>query len=88
MEEIHAMLGILLIAAIAMTSYFVFASGGIGAAVSQTYSTCCCDILTGTTGEQFLVRSQIQTFENTCQDACKRYEGSGHVFAQEGLCAV
>ncbi len=85
MEEIQAMLGVLLISAVALSGYFVFAQGGTGAAVS--YVTCCCNILTqDTNGNQFLVRSQTQTFENTCEDACKPYRDEGHVFAQEGLC--
>lgn len=87
MEEIHAMLGVLLISAVALSGYFVFAQGGAGAAVSQNYITCCCNILTqDNNGNQFIVRSQTQTFENTCEDACKPYRTQGHVFAQEGLC--
>jgi len=88
MEEIQAMLGILVISAIALTGYFVLAQGGAGAAISQTYLSCCCDILTDD-GQQYLVRSQIQTFADTCQQACDfNYAGQGKIFSQDGLCAL
>jgi hypothetical protein len=88
MEEIQAMLGILIISAIALTGYFVLNQGGAGAAISQSYISCCCNILAND-GTQFLVRSQIQTFADSCKQACDlNYAGQGKIFSQEGLCAV
>jgi hypothetical protein len=89
MEETKAMLGILLISAIAVTSYFVITSGLSGAATSQSYVACCCNVL-ATDGQQVLVRSQIQTFAGSCTQACQKYEElpSEVVFPQEGLCAA
>ena len=91
MEEAHAILGILLISAVALTSYFVITGGGAGAVTSDPYIACCCNII-HTEGyaqqaEQTLVRSQIQTFAFNCEAACTRYSEFGDVFAQDGLCA-
>lgn len=88
MEEIQAMLGILVISAIALTGYFVLSNGSAGAAMSQSYMSCCCNIL-AEDGSQYLVRSQIQTFADSCKQACDmNYAGQGKIFAQQGLCAV
>ncbi|MEM3154761.1 MAG: hypothetical protein QW165_04325 [Candidatus Woesearchaeota archaeon] len=88
MEEIHAMLGILIVSAIALTGYFVLSDGGAGAAVSRDYLACCCNILAKDNG-QVLVRSQIQTFADNCKQACDyNYAGQGKIFAQDGLCAA
>lgn len=85
MEELHAIAGVLLISAIALTGYFVVTSGSSGA-VSQEYLSCCCNILTGD-GSQALVRSQVQMFADDCPQACERYTEFGTVFSQKGLCA-
>jgi hypothetical protein len=90
MEEAQAILGVLLISAVAATGYFVINAGATGAQTSQSYIACCCNILT-TSGPQVIVRSQIQTFAGNCQTACQRYEleaGRGMVFPQQGLCAA
>ncbi len=88
MEEIQAMLGILVVSAIALTGYFVLTDGSAGAAMSQSYLDCCCNIL-AEDGGQVLVRSQIQTFADNCKQACDlNYAGQGKIFAQDGLCAV
>ncbi len=90
MEETQAIIGILLISAVAMAGFFVIKEGTTGAEVSQSYVACCCNILT-TNGPQVFVRSQIQTFAGNCETACERYEleeGRGMVFPQEGLCAA
>ena len=90
MEEAQAILGILLISAVATTGYFVINSGTTGAEVSQSYIACCCNVLT-VNGDQIFVRSQIQTFAGNCETACERYEleeGRGMVFPQQGLCAA
>jgi hypothetical protein len=89
MEEIQAMLGILIISAIALTGYFVLNEGGAGAAISQGYMSCCCNILANDGGNQFFVRSQIQTYADNCKQACDiNYAGQGKIFSQEGLCAA
>ncbi len=89
MEEIQAILGILIISAIALTGYFVLNEGGAGAAISQSYLSCCCNILANDGGAQVFVRSQIQTFADSCKQACDlNYAGQGKIFSQEGLCAV
>lgn len=85
MDEGYAALGILLVAAFAMTAYFAVDYGSTGA-VSQDYLSCCCNILTGD-GTQALVRSQVQMYSDNCPEACERYAEFGTVFAQEGLCA-
>jgi hypothetical protein len=88
MEEIQAMLGILVVSAIALTGYFVLSEGSVGAAMSQSYMSCCCNIL-AEDGTQVLVRSQIQTFADSCSQACDmNYAGQGKIFSQQGLCAV
>ncbi len=88
MEEIQAMLGILIVSAIALTGYFVITNGSEGAAISQTYLSCCCNILADDGGQVF-VRSQIQTFADSCKQACDfNFAGQGKIFAQDGLCAV
>jgi len=92
MEEVQAMLGILLVSAIALTGYFVISGGGAGAVISQNYVACCCNILV-TDGQQVLVRNQIQTFAADCQTACSYYQDAtvgdkGRVFPQTGLCAA
>ncbi len=84
MDESNAIIGIFLITALSATTYFVLSTGGTGA-LAQPYLSCCCNILTGD-GQQALVRSQIQTFEPNCENACKRYSKEGKVFSQEGLC--
>lgn len=91
MDETKAMLGILVIAAIALTSYFVIGPGNTGLATNQNYITCCCNILTQDT-TQVLVRSQLQTFATRttpdCQSACEyNYAGQGKIFSQVGTCA-
>ncbi|RMD57722.1 hypothetical protein D6825_03130 [Candidatus Woesearchaeota archaeon] len=86
MEEKYAIAGILLIGAISLASYLAVSSGNSGAAVAQDYLACCCNVLAQGDG-QYLVRSQIQTFADNCNKACERYETSGQVFAQKGLCA-
>jgi hypothetical protein len=91
MEEAQAIIGILLISAVAATGYFVINSGTTGAQVSQSYVACCCNILTVNDANQVFVRSQIQMFAGDCQSACQRYEleaGRGMVFPQQGLCAA
>ncbi len=85
MEEAKAIMGILLVAAISVTAFFVINAGGTGLVVEQNYIACCCNILTSN-GQQTVVRSQVQTFEKDCNTACKRYEDYGKVFPQEGLC--
>lgn len=101
MEETKAIAGILIIMAISITAYFVLTSGTSGAVVQ--YQSCCCNMLItepaqgiqqilsrgqlGASGPQTLVRSQIQTYANNCNEACKNYEAYGKVFAQQGLCA-
>lgn len=85
MDEGYAALGILLVAAFAMTAYFAVGSGTAGA-VSQDYLACCCNILTDN-GGQHLVRTQIQMHADDCSEACERYSQYGRVFAQKGLCA-
>ncbi len=87
MEETQAILGILLVSALALTGYFVIGGGSEGAAISQSYVACCCNILT-TDGTQVLVRSQIQTFADNCETACQRYSDEGTVFPQQGLCVM
>ncbi len=88
MEEQQAILGVLLISAIAVTSYFVMTGGGAGAAVKQEYLECCCNILADD-GQQVLVRSSLQTYSDNCQSACQfNYAGQGDIFAQDGLCAA
>ncbi|MCX6709168.1 MAG: hypothetical protein NTW67_06000 [Candidatus Woesearchaeota archaeon] len=91
MEETKAIIGILVIAAISITAYFVIASGSSGAAVQPIYMTCCCNIL-AQDGMQVLVRSQLQTFASRtapdCQSACEyNYAGQGKIFSQVGTCA-
>lgn len=86
MDESYAALGILLIAAVAMTAYFSATGGAAGAAVGQDYLGCCCNILTDN-GAQALVRSQVQMHADNCPAACERYSEFGTVFSQEGLCA-
>ena len=87
MEETRAIIGILVISAIALTSYFVIEANVSGAEISQSYVACCCNILVSD-GQQFLVRDQIQTFAGSCTEACTRYKDEGAVFPQEGLCAA
>lgn len=90
MDETKAMMGILLIAAISATAYFVLEQGASGAA-SQPYITCCCNILAeqgyARDTQQALFRSQIQTYEADCNTACQYYKGQGTIFAQGGTCA-
>ncbi len=87
MEEKNAIMGILLVSALAVTGYFVLDSGAQGAVPSQSYVGCCCNILVAD-GNQILVRSQIQTFAANCQIACERYTDEGYVFPQAGFCGV
>jgi len=92
MEESQAIIGILFISAIAIAGFFVITGGGVGAAISQSYVACCCNILT-VSGPQVLVRNQIQTFAGDCNEACKYYEDAfqadhGVIFPQEGFCAA
>ncbi len=87
MEETQAIIGVLLISAIAFTGYLVINNGSAGAAVKQDYLKCCCNIL-ASNGQQVLVRSSLQTFSTDCQTACEyNYAGQGDIFAQEDLCA-
>ena len=86
MEERNAMIGILLIAAISLASYFVVANGLAGAATSENYRSCCCNILAQDDGNQYLVRSQVQMHAADCSQACLRYRKGGQVFSQDGLC--
>ncbi len=85
MSEMKAIGGILLIVAVSIAVYLLITGGSTGAAVRANYVSCCCNTLSD--DRQMLVRSQIQTFANNCQDACSYIE-SGRVFAQEGLCAM
>ena len=91
MEEAKAIIGILLISALAFTSYLVVTGGSAGAVISQPYQTCCCNILVTDGSQQLLVRNQVQTFAPNCDVACSRYQdaivGKGVIFPQEGLCA-
>ena len=87
MNEAKAVLGILAISALFFTGYLVMTNGGTGAAVSQTYIACCCNILI-TEGDQMLIRSQVQTFADDCASACERYSGEGYIFPQQGFCGV
>jgi hypothetical protein len=87
MEETKVMLGILLISAIAVTFYLVASTGTQGAAISQSYIACCCNIL-DTDGEQVFIRGQVQTWADNCEAACQRYSHQGYVFPQTGLCAA
>ena len=91
MEEIHAIIGILLISTIATAGYFAINNGTTGE-VTQNYVSCCCNILHeegyAKQKEQTIVRSQIQMFADNCQMACQRYSKYGYVFDQEGLCAL
>ena len=89
MQEKNAIIGIMIIAAISITSYFVLAPGQTGA-MAQNYITCCCNILAE--DNTLLVRSQLQTYATRttpdCQAACDyNYAGQGKIFAQVGLCA-
>ena len=89
MEEKNAIIGILLIAAISITAYFVITPGQTGLATNQDYLTCCCNILAE--GNTVLVRSQIQSFASKsvsdCQQICEyNYAGQGKIFSQVGLC--
>jgi hypothetical protein len=63
MEEKQAIIGVLMIVAISVASYFVLTSGTSGAATQPyPYITCCCDILATQepTGiQQILARGQI-----------------------------
>lgn len=87
MEETKAIVGILMILAVSITSYFAIASGSSGAAVSNTpYLTCCCNIIPESKAPTALVRSQIQTFGDSCHSACN-VNYKGHVvLAEEGRC--
>ncbi len=88
MEEIQAIIGVLLISAIATAGYFVITEGWAGAAVQRNYLSCCCNILANDV-QQVLVRSSLQTYADDCQTACDyNYAGQGKIFAQEGLCAA
>ena len=88
MNEIHAILGVLLISAVAFAGYLAVSDGLAGAAIGP-YQSCCCNILAGGQFEgRTLVRSQIQTYATNCADACHRYRDDGVVFPQEGLCGV
>lgn len=91
MEESKAIIGILFIAAISLTAYFVITDGLSGAAVSENYQSCCCHILAeegfAKQKQQAIFTSQIQTRAENCREACQYYAGQGNVFAQEGLCA-
>jgi len=86
MEERLALFGVLLIMAISISTYLIVAQGNTGLAFEQTYQSCCCNILTQTK-DQFLIRSQIQTFAPNCTAACSSYNVSGKVFPQQGLCS-
>ncbi len=102
MEENNAIIGVLMIVAITTASYFVLTSGTSGA-VTQPYLECCCVILAtqqpegiqqilsrgqiGSSGPQAVFRSQIQTYADSCQDACDTNYAGGKVFSQDGLCA-
>ena len=91
MEETKAIIGILFIAAISLTAYFVITDGLSGAAVSQDYQSCCCHILAqqgiAKHKQQAIFTSQIQTRAENCREACQYYAGQGNVFAEDGLCA-
>ncbi len=93
MEEAKVIIGIMLIAAVTVTGYFVLNSGAEGAVPADTqYMACCCNIL-ATDGIQLFVRNQIQTWAYDCLRACRYYQDAvvgdkGTVFAQEGLCAA
>ncbi len=89
MEEKNAIIGILLIAAISITAFFVIAPGQTGLAAKQDYLSCCCNILAE--DNTILVRSQIQAFATRttpdCQTICEyNYAGQGKIFSQVGLC--
>ncbi|PIN75535.1 hypothetical protein COV18_03195 [Candidatus Woesearchaeota archaeon CG10_big_fil_rev_8_21_14_0_10_37_12] len=86
MDETYATIGILVLSVIAVTGYIIIESGNTGAAITQNYISCCCNILTDQ--GDLLVRSQIQTFEDSCNIACQRYTTGGRVFSQEGLCTL
>lgn len=87
MNEVHAVFGILLITAVAFAGYLAVSDSLAGAAVAP-YQSCCCTILAGEQWEdRAVVRSQIQTYANNCQDACLRYRDDGKVFPQKGLCS-
>lgn len=87
MDENKVLIGILMIVAVSVASYFVISSGSSGAAVSNTpYLTCCCDIIPQEKAPTALVRSQIQTFENNCQAACSYNYKGALVLAEIGRC--
>lgn len=84
MDERTAILGILLVAALTVSSYFVITQGSTGMASTQSYVACCCNILTN--DGSAVVQSQIQTYAPSCDQACAYYSDQGRVFAQQGFC--
>ena len=87
MNEVNAVFGVLLITAVAFAGYLAVSDSLAGAVVSP-YQSCCCTILVGDQYEdRAVVRSQIQTYAQNCQEACFRYQNDGKVFPQNGLCS-
>ena len=86
MSEKKAIGGILLIMAVSIAAYLVITSGSTGAAVNSGYIACCCNTLSS--DGQMFVRSQVQTFADSCQEACgaNTRDLNSKVFAQDGLC--
>jgi len=85
MDEKIAILGILLISALAATSYFALTSGAAGMA-TQPYVACCCNLITE--DGDAIVRSQIQTYSANCNEACNYYSDAGQVYPQVGFCGM
>ena len=89
MEETHAVIAILLIAALTVTGYFVI-NGDTTGAITQNYVSCCCSVLArDELGQGFHRASQVQIVAPDCKSACQLYQKDGHsVFAHDGLCTI
>jgi len=78
MDEKTAIIGIILIAAVSVTMFFVAEKMNSGAAVVNNYKTCECKFIAG---GQIYVR-QVQSNAPNCDVACYRYADNGQLIIQ------
>jgi len=78
MEEKTAIIGILLIAAVSITFFFVATYSNTGAAVVNNYQVCNCKFVTN--GQMF--ERQVTSNAPNCDVACFRYADNGQLIIQ------
>ncbi len=78
MEENTAIIGIILIAAISVTMFFVADQMNSGAAVINNYQVCDCKFVVG--GQ--IYERQVQSNSPNCDVACYRYADNGQLIVQ------